>query len=231
LPDTLAPPTPEQLATLRSVSTPTIANAIEQLDVRPRGQGFTGPGVRCIYPNSGVMLGYACTALILSGQPAAPKRLVDRTQYWEYTRRAPSPKVTVIQDLSPEPLGAYIGEVNAHIHIALGSVGILTNGTVRDVPEMKATGLHIFARDVSVSHAYAHLEDFNRQVQVFGMDVHPGDLIHADVHGAVVIPHAIASEVAARGRAIEHAEKVIIDLCRGGNFSLAQLDPLVSPEY
>jgi regulator of RNase E activity RraA len=96
---------------------------------------------------------------------------------------------------------------------------------------MKPTGLHIFARDVSVSHAFAHLEDFDRPVNVFGMDVYPGDLVHADDHGAVIIPYAIAAEVAARGRDIEKDERVILDLCRNGSFSIAELDKLVSPAY
>ena len=227
----IQPLTAEQMAFLRTVSSPTIANAIEQFDVRPRGEGFTTIGIKCIFPGRGVMLGYACTAMIMSDQPAAPTRLVSRTKYWEYTLKAQSPKVTVIQDLAVEPLGAYIGEVNSHIHKVLGSIGILTNGSVRDIPEMEPLGMHLFARDLTVSHAYAHLEDFNRPVTVFGMRVNPGDLIHADEHGAVVIPHEIASAVAERGKQVEKAERVIIDLCRGDRFSIAELDKLISPEY
>lgn len=223
--------TAEELADLRNISSPTIANAIETFDVRPRGEGFTNVGVHCLFPNRGVMLGYACTAMILSGQPAAPNRLVSRTKYWEYTERAPLPKISVVQDLSERPLGAYFGEVNASIHLALGSSGVITNGTVRDIEEVRATGFQVFAGGVSVSHGFAHLEDFNRPVTVFGMTVHPGDLIHADQHGAVIIPLAVAREVITATREIERSERVMIDLCRSDAFSTPELDKLISPEY
>lgn len=223
--------TAEELAALRGISSPTIANAIETFDVRPRGEGYTDAGIRCLFPDRGAILGYACTAMILSRQPAAPNRLVDRTKYWEYTMRAPLPKITVLQDLSEEPLGAYIGEVNSHIHLALGSCGVITNGTVRDIEEVRGTGFQVFASGVSVSHGFAHLEDFNRPVTVFGMLVHPGDLIHADQHGAVIIPHAIAREVAAASKKIDLAERVMIDLCKSDKFSIPELDKLISPEY
>lgn len=223
--------TTEELAALRKISSPTLANAIETFHVRPRGEGYTHMGVHCLFPGREAMLGYACTAMILSGQPAAPNRLVDRTRYWEYTKRAPSPKISVVQDLSDKPLGAYFGEVNASIHLALGSAGVVTNGTVRDIPEVLATGFQVFAGGVSVSHGFAHLEDFNRPVQVFGMMVQSGDLIHADQHGAVVIPQAIAQEVVAAAQKIEREERVMIELCRSDSFSIAKLDTLISPEY
>ena len=221
----------EQLAALRSISSPTIANAVETFDVRPRGEGYTTVGARCFFPDRGAMLGYACTAMILSAQTAAPNRLVSRTDYWEYTRQAPHPKITVMQDLSEEPLGAYFGEVNSHIHRALGSSGVITNGTVRDIPEIRLIPFQVFARDTSVSHGFAHLEDFNRPVTVFGMRVSPGDLVHADEHGAVIIPHAIAGQVVAAAKAIERAERVMIDLCRSDAFSIPELDKLISLEY
>src|SRR5215469_4840000 len=223
--------TSEELEILRNISSPTIANAIETFDVRPRGEGYTNIGVQCFFPERGALLGYACTAMIHSGQPAASKRLVSRTDYWEYVGRAPYPKISVVQDLSAVPLGAYFGEVNANIHLALGSNGVITNGTVRDVDEVRGTNFSVFASGVSVSHGYAHLEDFNRSVMVFGMTVRPGDLVHADQHGAVVIPNAIASEVAAAAKALELAEREMIALCKSDTFSIAALDKLISPEY
>lgn len=221
----------EELAELRNISSPTIANAIERLTGRSRSQWYTTTGVRCLFPENGVMLGYACTAMILSGQAAAPKRLVSRTAYWDYVMKSAGPKIIVMQDLTQPPAGAYIGEVNAHIHVALGAQGILTNGAVRDVPEVRRTGFQVFACDLTVSHAYAHLEDFNRPVTVFGMTVHPGDLVHADEHGAVVIPHDIAPDVVRASRAIERDERVMIDLCKSSDFSIAALDKLISPDY
>jgi 4-hydroxy-4-methyl-2-oxoglutarate aldolase len=221
----------EEIAALRRFSSPTIANAIETFQVRPRAEGVTSAGLRCIFPEFGVMVGYACTAMILSDQPAPPKRLVSRAHYWEHTKNAPAPRVTVVQDLSPSPGGAYWGEVNSNLHLALGSIGLITNGAVRDLEEVRATGFHLFASGVSVSHGFAHLEEFNRPVKVFGMTVNPGDLVHADRHGAVVIPAAIAREVAAAAHEIERSEKVIIRLCQSPEFSISELDKLVSPEY
>ena len=229
LPDQIL--THEELEILRNISSPTIANAIETFDVRPRDEGYTNIGVQCFFPERGALLGYACTAMIQSGQPSAPKRLVSRTDYWEYVEQAPYPKISVVQDVSPVPLGAYFGEVNAHIHLALGSLGVITNGTVRDVDEVRRTNFNVFASGVSVSHGYAHLEDFNRSVTVFGMTVQPGDLVHADQHGAVVIPNVIAREVAKAARALELAEREMISLCKSDAFSIAALDKLISPEY
>ena len=139
--------------------------------------------------------------------------------------------MSVVQDLSSVPGGAYWGEVNANIHLALGSQGVVTNGTVRDIDEVRGTGFHFFASGLSVSHGFAHLEDFNRPVVVFGMTVKPGDLIHADRHGAVIIPHAIARQVVQVVQKIEQAERVMIDLCRSNDFSIEQLDRLISPDY
>jgi 4-hydroxy-4-methyl-2-oxoglutarate aldolase len=223
--------TPGEIEALRNISSPTIANAIETFDVRPRGEGFTGMGVQCFFPEKGTMLGYACTAIIHSGQPAAPSRLVSRTKYWEYVKQAPQPKVSVVQDLSHVPLGAYFGEVNSNIHLALGSEGVITNGAVRDIEEVRGTNFKVFASGASVSHGFAHLEDFNRSVKIFGMTVLPGDLIHADQHGAVVIPRSIAGELAAAARAIENDEREMIRLCKSDEFSIPALDKLISPDY
>jgi regulator of RNase E activity RraA len=222
---------PDALETLRKIPSPTIANAIETFHVRPRGDGVTDTRIHCHFPQFGVLLGYACTAAILSGQPAPPKRRVKRTDYWEYTKRCAGPKVTVVQDLSDVPGGAYWGEVNSSIHLALGSQGVVTNGSVRDLDEVRAIGFHFFSNGVSVSHGFAHLGDFQIPVKIFGMTVCPGDLIHADFHGAVVIPAEIAGEVAAAAAEIDRAERKMLDLCRGNGFSIAELDKLISPEY
>jgi len=222
---------PEKLAALRKIPSPTVANAIETFEVRPRGEGVSDARIRCLFPEFGVLLGYACTAMILSGQPAPAKRRVSRTDYWEYTKRSQGPKITVIQDLSEVTGGAYWGEVNSSIHLALGSRGVITNGSVRDLDEVHSTGFHLFASGVSVSHGFAHLEDFQLPVRIFGMTVHPGDLLHADRHGAVVIPHEIAAEIANAAREIDRAERKMLDLCRSKKFSIAELDKLISPDY
>jgi 4-hydroxy-4-methyl-2-oxoglutarate aldolase len=222
---------PDQLEALRRIPSPTIANAIETFHIRPRGEGVSDTRIRCQFPEFGVLLGYACTATILSGKPAPKKRRVSRTDYWAYTQQFAGPKISVIQDFSEVPGGAYWGEVNASIHLALGSRGVVTNGSVRDLDEVRATGFHMFSSGVSVSHGFAHLEDFQLPVTIFGMKVHPGDLVHADRHGAVVIPHQIACEVARAASEIDRAERKMLNLCRSKTFSIAKLDKLISPDY
>jgi 4-hydroxy-4-methyl-2-oxoglutarate aldolase len=220
-----------ELEALRRIPSPTVANAIETFGVRPRGEGVTDARIRCQFPDFGVLLGYACTAAILSATPAPAQRRVARTNYWEYTKQCAGPKITVVEDLSEVPGGAYWGEVNSSIHLALGSAGVITNGSVRDLDEVRATGFHLFSSGVSVSHGFAHLEDFQIPVKVFGMTVHPGELVHADRHGAVVIPLEIAARVAHACSEIDRTERKMLDLCRSTDFSIAQLDKLISPEY
>ncbi len=176
------------------------------------------------------MVGYACTATIKSGEAASLPRRVSRRAYWEFIRSFREPRISVVQDLSPTPAGAYWGEVNASMHKALGSQGVLTNGTVRDLDEVERIGFHFFASGVQVSHGYAHLEDFNQAVEVFGMRVHPGDLIHADQHGAVIIPHEVAQEVADAARRVELSEKPMLAACRLEN-PIDELDRLISADY
>lgn len=223
--------TPEQLAELRRIPSPTIANAIETFEVRPRLEGYTSSKVMCLFPDLGPMVAYAHTLTVMTNQPAPAKRHVNRRHYWESIRAQPGPLVTVVQDLSEESGGAYWGEVNSSIHKKLGSIGVLTNGSVRDLDEVKQLGFHFFAGSVHVSHGYAHLEDFNRPVKVFGMTVHPGDLIHADKHGAVVIPKEIAAEVAAAARGVDESERPMLALCRAETLDLDALDKLISPAY
>lgn len=216
---------------MRRFSSPTMANALEALGVTPQQAVYTDPSVQCLFPALGPMVGYACTATIVSDQPPTTPRRVWRTQYWEYTQRSPEPRVTVMQDLSARPGGAYWGEVNANLHRALGSQGVITNGTVRDVDEVRDLGFHLFCAGVQVSHGFAHLEDFNHPVTLFGLVVRPGDLIHADRHGAVVIPGDLAGQVVAAAEEIERGEKPMIALCKSPDFSIEALDKLIPHSY
>lgn len=221
----------EEIEALRQYTTPTIANAIEVLGVTPQQAVYTNAGIRCLFPELGPIVGYACTATIFSGQPAPKSRRVSRTDYWRYTQSVPGPRVTVMQDLSEQPGGAYWGEVNANLHRALGVLGVITNGTVRDIDEISRTGLHVFSSGVQVSHGLAHLEDFERPVRVFDMLVSPGDLIHADRHGAVVIPREIAHEVTETAEKIVRAETLVIELCQSPHFSIEELDKHIPDTY
>src|SRR5213593_2332525 len=116
---------------------------------------------------------------------------------WTATSRVTPPRVAVVQDLDNPPCrGSFWGEVNSNIHRALGFVGTVTNGSARDLDEMEALGFFVFAGSPSVSHAYVHLVDFGGPVRVGGEIISPGDLLHGDQHGAVVIPNSVAGSVA-----------------------------------
>lgn len=216
---------------LRRFNSPTIANAVEVLLGRRDPKLFCRGNVFCAFPELGVMAGYACTATVMSAQPRRVPRRIKVDEYWRYLQSAKGPKIIVAQDVSHPHLGAFWGDVNAHIHQALGCQGLLTDGYVRDLDEVRAMKFHFFAGGVSVSHAFAHLEDFDRPVVVHGMEVSPGDLIHADFHGAVVIPEAAIPDIVTAAEDVMRQEKVIIDLCRSSDFSVEALAALVSEHY
>ena len=215
---------PEQLEELKLFDSPTISNAIERFDIRPRNEGFMSPQIKCILPELGRMVGYAVTATIMANQPAPEGHRVSRHDYWDYIASIPSPRVVVIQDLdNPPAVGSFWGEVNGNIHKALGCVGTVTNGGVRDLDEVRELGFHFFASAPIVSHAYVHQVQYNIPVEVGGVVVQSGDLIHADKHGVITIPHEIAADLAEMAREVQRAERPIISLCKSPDFSLEKL--------
>lgn len=215
---------PEEIEALRKITTPTVCNAIESFNVRPRNEGFMDTSIRCILPELGAMVGYACTATMRASrdEPSRPS-----WELWETVLRAPAPRVVVIQDLdAPAPLGSHWGEVNGNTYKALGCVGTVTNGGVRDLDEVRRLGFHFFASCVLVSHAYEHLVEVGVPVQVGGITVNPGDLIHADQHGVLIVPLEIAREIPAAAAEVQRRERRIISLCQSGDFSLEELRDL-----
>lgn len=213
-----------ELEALRRYDTPTIANAIETFDVRPRTAGFASPAVRCIFPQFGTMIGYAVTARCRAAQPATQP--YSRHGWWDAVAAAPAPRVAVIQDLDDPPVGAFWGEVQSNIHRALGCVGAVTNGGVRDLREVEALGFQYYAGSVMVSHAYVTMVDYGTPVTIAGLEIHPGDLVHADMHGVQVIPPEIARAIPAACEAIIAKERTIIDLCQSPHFSVEALKRL-----
>src|SRR2546426_11694617 len=215
----------DQLDALRNLSTPTVSNAIERFDIRPRNQGFLSPDIRCLFPDLGVMVGHAVTLRFAAEQPAA--RPGSRYESWRDILETPEPRVLVLQDLDQPPgAGAYIGEVMATIHQRLGCIGAVTNGFVRDLDEVRALGFHFFAAGVCVSHAYVHLFDFGTAVKVGGLIVHTGDLIHADKHGVIVVPKEIAHKIPEAAAKVAEREQRMIGHCKSPDFSLEELKRL-----
>jgi regulator of RNase E activity RraA len=212
--ETLAP---ELLAALRRYDSPTLANAIETFDVRPRDEGFANMDVRCMFPDLGVMVGYAATATIRArgrGEGDA-----DQTPLWNLVRSLPAPRAVVIHDLDDPPgHGAFWGEVQSSIFKALGCAGTVTDGCVRDLKEVHEMGFHFFARGVGVSHAYVRLETVGSPVEIGGLTIQPGDLIHADQHGVLLVPTDIAPELPAAADRIIAREQEFIRWVRSAEF-------------
>jgi regulator of RNase E activity RraA len=210
---------------LQGMDTCTVSNAIERLNVRLRNEGFIAGALRCRFQNFPPMLGYAVTGRIRSSSPPMAGRCYyDRMDFWEYLATVPAPRVMVLQDADPRPgFGAFVGEIHATIGLALDCIGCVTNGAVRDLPSVKALGFHLFSGNVAVSHAYAHLIEFGAPVEIGGLKIAPGDLIHGDCHGVQTIPTEIISEIPAEAARILCSEDKLKKYCQSRQFSLEGL--------
>jgi len=212
----------ETLETLRKFNSPTIANAIEVFNVRPRHIGFLPHTIRCLLPSIGAIVGYAVTSQTAAAPPTDTKP--DLTpDYLRYVNAQFGPKIAVGQDLdNPPGLGAQFGEVNATIHKRLGCVGHVTDGCPRDLDEVEALGFGLYGLNPCVSHAYVRLVDFGKPVKLAGVEINPGDMIHADKHGVCVIPLDIADRVADACVEVELMERPLLELCRSPQFDLEE---------
>ena len=178
------------LLQLKRWNTPTIYNGWEQVTKRnPGADAFNLEETRDFMPQMGPMVGYAITVVIEPSNPAHRKASPDAwNEYRRYVASVPGPKIVVVQDLDkPRVIGAFWGEVNSNMHRALGCVGTVIDGAIRDVDEMANAGFKALARRLCVGHAFVHPVRWNCEVEVFGRSVRPGDLIHADKHGFLVI--------------------------------------------
>lgn len=224
----MSPPlTAADLERLRRYDTPTICNALEVLVPERRGLGFTTEPLVCVDVSAEPMVGYARTATIRAAQPSALSAHEQRTRrldYYRYVAQGYGPTITVIQDLDPHAgFGAFWGEVNSNVHQGLGCLGAVTNGSIRDLDDL-ADGFQLLGGRVGPSHGFVHVVDFGGQVNVFGMTVRHSELIHADRHGAVVIPIGIATELPKAVDLVARREKVILDACREPGFDIGALE-------
>ena len=179
------------LLELKRWNTPTIYNGWEQITTHDSGrEGFNLEPCPDFMPEMGPMVGYAVTVVIEPGNPEHPRQNPNAwSEYRRYVGTVPGPKIVVVQDLDkPDVIGAFWGEVNSSMHKALGCVGTITDGGIRDLDEMRGVGFKALARRLCAGHAYSHPIKWNCEVEVFGRRVRPGQLIHADQHGFLVIP-------------------------------------------
>ena len=221
------PLTTQEVEALKKITSPSVANAIETFKVRPREQGNLSSDIRARFPDMGPMVGYAVPCVIRAEQGPIEGHRASTYGWWDYVLTIPAPRVIVVHDLDdPRGQGAQWGEVQANIHRALGCVGVVTDGSVRDLDEVRALGFQFVAAHVSVSHAYVHMVDFGLPVKLGGLWVKPGDLIHADQHGVVTIPPDIADRIPEAVAKVEADERKIIDVCKAKDFSAQKLKDL-----
>jgi 4-hydroxy-4-methyl-2-oxoglutarate aldolase len=225
-----APLSAEQLDPYRRFSTCLVASAIETFDVRLRNTGFSDSRVGCMFPELAPIVGYAATARIQSSNPPMEGgSYYQRTDWWSSLLAVPAPRVVVIEDTDRPPgLGAFVGEVHANILRALGCVAVVTNGGVRDLPQVRETGFQMFAGNVSVSHAYAHIFDFGGKVTLGKLEINPGDLIHGDVHGVQTIPSAIAADIPSVAQTLLKKRATLTEFCKSKKLSIEDLRAEVS---
>jgi regulator of RNase E activity RraA len=218
--------TAEDLALLTQWDTPTICNALEAIVPARRGHGFTTEPLVPLDPDLPPICGYARTATIRAAEPpneTAEATVAKRAAYYDYVAEAPHPTVVVLRDLDPRPgTGAFWGEVQTNIHKGLGVVGAVSNGSFRDVAD-SARGFNLLGAKIGPSHAFVHVVDIGCRVTVFGLTVSTNDIVHADRHGAVMIPAEAVKKIPEAVGLISRREAKILEAARSPDFDVEKL--------
>ena len=216
----------ELLDLLSCVDTPTVCNAIEVVQGKRGFDRFTRGTMICTEPGHAVV-GYAATAQIAALAPSTEVPEVIRARrmaYYKAMHDAPKPSVAVVEDLDyPNCIGAYWGEINTTIHKGFGLSGALTNGVVRDLGDLPQ-GFPVIAGSVGPSHGFVHVRSVGQPVRVMGLEVHQGDLIHADRHGAVVVPPEAISDLAKAIAKLQATERLVLDPGLKSDFDFAAFE-------
>jgi len=220
----------EQIEALRKYDSCSVSNAVETFGVRLHNEGFTGPGVRALFPELKPIAGYAVTGRFrTSGPPPRGHNYYDRTDWWNFILTVPAPRIVVLQDVSDQPgMGAVTGEVHVNILRALGCIGAVTNGAVRDTRALAGLDFQVYCGALCVSHSYAHIVSIGDPVEIAGLPVATGDLLHGDRHGVLSIPPDIAPDIPARVERMMAQERPILDACRQTPFSIDRLREVIS---
>ena len=218
---------PALLRLLRGVDTPTVCNAIEVAEGRRGFGAFTRGTMLCSAPDGSPVVGYAATAKITGSAPPSedPAAIrVRRMAYYRMMAEAPGPAVAVVEDVDfPNCVGAYWGEVNAAVHKGFGISGALTNGVMRDLGDLPE-GFPIVAGSIGPSHGFVRVLANAVPVTIHGLRVAPGDLVHADRHGAVVVPPEVIPRLAAAIVRMQETERLVLDPARAPGFDFAAFE-------
>lgn len=218
-----------QIQALAALDSSLVSNAIEQFNVRLRNEGFCDSSIRCLTPSLPQICGYAVTVKMrTSVPPTVGRSFHDRTDLWHRVLATPEPRIVAIQDIDARPgLGAIIGEIHANIFRALGCVGCITNGAVRNLREAEEMRFQMFAHGNSASHAFAHVVSFGEPVELGRLVIKPGDLLHADCNGVVNVPLEIAAQIPAMAQTLARNREEILRYCRSKEFSVDGLQKMV----
>ncbi len=219
--ETTPTPASQWIDYLTSIDSPTLANAVEMLRLRPNHEGFTPLEIRCLFPQFGRMCGYAVTAQVesvTSAEPCDPKLFID---LYREVEKSPKPAVIAFQEIGAYPsLAAHCGEVMATVFTRLGAIGLVSDCAVRDIPEVRALGFRYFARGAVASHANFRIARVGIPIQVMGLVIHPGDVLHGDENGLLSIPAAAQHGLADAVESVRSHECELMGFVRGGEFSL-----------
>jgi regulator of RNase E activity RraA len=215
---------PDCLAALGRFDTPTVCNAIELFEIRPRNTGFMNSGIKACFPHMPPMVGYAVTSTFRSmSPPRSGDVYASLTQQVETYAQLPGPPVMVYQDLDDPVVSATFGEVMCSVYKGFGARGLITSGAGRDLEQVEKIGFPTFTSGAICAHGYCHTLAINVPVTVGGICIYPGDLIHGDLNGVTTIPHEIASEIPAACDGLAAAEKIVLDYVRGPGVTPAGL--------
>jgi 4-hydroxy-4-methyl-2-oxoglutarate aldolase len=222
----------EQMEILRRLDACTLANAIEMFHERLRNEGFADHSIHCLFPQLRPILGHTATVKVRGSAPPTTKRgYSGRTDWWDYVVSLPAPRIVVVQDVATKVgFGSLLGAVHVNILHALGCVGAVTNGAVRDLPAAEKLGFQMFAGSISVSHAYIHIVEYGTPIEIGGLKIKSGDLLHGDLHGVQSIPANIAGKIPRAAAEIIAREQELITLCQSKDFSIEKLRAAIAKE-
>ncbi|WP_305986048.1 RraA family protein [Roseibium sp. MMSF_3544] len=217
----------ELLDLLKSVDTPTVCNAIEVAEGRRGFNRFTRGTMLASDPTARAMVGYARTARISAlAPPTEPAEVIKarRMDYYRYMSEGARPGLAVVEDVDfPNAIGAYWGEINTTVHKGFGLSGALTNGVMRDLGDLP-DGFQVIAGSIGPSHGYVHVKEIDIEVKVFGLDIRPGELVHADRHGALVVPEAVIPSLADAIRKLLATEHLVLGPAREPDFTFEKFE-------
>lgn len=209
---------------LKTIDTPTISNAIEQLRLRPRSEGFTPLQVRCLFPDFGPMCGYAVTAQVETMTEGNPRDERGYVELFEAVEKSPKPAVVAFQEVGGHPnYTTHCGEVMATFFKRLGGIGLVTDCAVRDLAEVRALGFHYFARGAVASHANFRIVRVSVPIHVAGMVIRPQEILHGDQNGLIQVPKEALDGLPQAVEAVRTRERRLMDMTKDPNFTASQL--------